>query len=124
MLGRRRHALVIFSVMMVMLVGLIMWTVYCDTLKPNPGLTGQQARTFEIVGATAAGGTRVVSLPAVASLPVDQHQGNLEGKELRFGTSAGATLATLTTSATCGAFNAEVTASIRWQACHRWQECG
>ena len=38
---------------------------------------------------------------------MDQHLGNLEGKELRFGTSAGATFAALTTDVTCGAVNAE-----------------
>jgi potassium-transporting ATPase potassium-binding subunit len=46
-------------------------------------------------------------LPAVAGLPVDQHLGNLEGKELRFGTSAGATFAAATVDVTCGAVNAE-----------------
>jgi K+-transporting ATPase ATPase A chain len=40
-------------------------------------------------------------------LPVDQHLGNLEGKELRFGTSAGATFDSVTTDVTCGAVNAE-----------------
>jgi K+-transporting ATPase A subunit len=48
-----------------------------------------------------------VNLPAVAGLPVDQHLGNLEGKEMRFGTSAGATFATVTVDVTCGAVNAE-----------------
>jgi potassium-transporting ATPase potassium-binding subunit len=43
----------------------------------------------------------------VAPLPVDQHLGNLEGKELRFGTSAGAVFAAITTDVTCGAVNAE-----------------
>jgi K+-transporting ATPase ATPase A chain len=43
----------------------------------------------------------------VAGLPVDQHLGNLEGKELRFGTSAGATFAAATVDVTCGAVNAE-----------------
>ena len=43
----------------------------------------------------------------MASLPVDQHLGNLEGKELRFGTSAGAVFAAITTDVTCGAVNAE-----------------
>jgi K+-transporting ATPase ATPase A chain len=38
---------------------------------------------------------------------VDQHLGNLEGKELRFGTSAGATYAAVTVDVTCGAENAE-----------------
>jgi K+-transporting ATPase ATPase A chain len=39
---------------------------------------------------------------------VAQHLGNLEGKELRFGTSAGATYAAITTDVTCGAVNAEM----------------
>ena len=38
-----------------------------------------------------------LAIPAVAGLPVDQSLGNLEGKEVRFGTSAGATWAALTT---------------------------
>jgi K+-transporting ATPase ATPase A chain len=48
-----------------------------------------------------------VILPVVAGLPVDQHLGNLEGKEMRFGTSAGATYAAVTTDVTCGSINAE-----------------
>ncbi len=48
-----------------------------------------------------------MTLPAVAGLPVDQHLGNLEGKEMRFGTSAGATFAALTVDVTCGAVNCE-----------------
>jgi K+-transporting ATPase ATPase A chain len=48
-----------------------------------------------------------VTLPAQSGLPVDQHLGNLEGKEMRFGTSAGATFAALTTDVTCGAVNSE-----------------
>ena len=42
-----------------------------------------------------------------AALPVDQHLGNLEGKEMRFGTSAGATFAALTVDVTDGAVNCE-----------------
>jgi K+-transporting ATPase ATPase A chain len=38
---------------------------------------------------------------------VDQHLGNLEGKEMRFGTSAGATYAAVTVDVTCGSVNAE-----------------
>ena len=37
MLGRLRHAWVIFSVMMVLMVGTIVWAIYYDTLQPNPG---------------------------------------------------------------------------------------
>jgi potassium-transporting ATPase potassium-binding subunit len=108
MLGRFRHAMVIFSVMLLLLIGTVVWAIYFDTLKPNPGLTAHpQSRTFEIASATAPGGKRVITLPAVAGLPVDQHLGNLEGKELRFGTSAAATFAAATVDVTCGAINCE-----------------
>lgn len=108
MLGRMRHAYVIFSVMLTLMAGTIVWAVYYDTLQPNPGLTAHpQAQTFEVPSATAPDGKRVVTLPAVPGLPVDQHLGNLEGKELRFGTSAGATYDAVTTDVTCGAVNAE-----------------
>ena len=49
-----------------------------------------------------------MTMPAVAGLPVDQHLGNLEGKEMRFGTSAGAVYAAITTDVTAGAVNAEM----------------
>ena len=55
---------------------------------------------------------RVARWPSIClpwrSLPVDQHLGNLEGKELSFGTSAGAVFAAITTDVTCGAINAEM----------------
>jgi K+-transporting ATPase ATPase A chain len=105
MLRRFRHGLVVFGVMLLMMAGTIVWSVAFDTLKPNPGLTAHpQARTYRI---PTARGPVPVSLPAVAGLPVDQHLGNLEGKELRFGTAAGATYAAITTDVTCGAVNAE-----------------
>src|SRR5208337_378194 len=108
MLGRIRHSLVIFSVMLTFMVSTVVWSVYYDTLQPNPGLTAHPvARTYEVPSATAPGGKRIVAVPAVPGLPVDQHLGNLEGKEMRFGTSAGATFAALTTDVTCGAVNAE-----------------
>ena len=108
MLRRQRHGAVIFSVMLFLLVGTVLWTIHFDTLRANPGLTADpRARTFEIASATAPGGKRVISLPAVAGLPVDQHLGNLEGKELRFGTSAGSTFAAATVDFTCGAVNCE-----------------
>jgi K+-transporting ATPase ATPase A chain len=108
MLGRFRHGMVIFMVMWVLMAATVVWTVYFDTLKSNPGLTGQAvSRTYEVPNSKAPGGKQMVILPAVASLPVDQHQGNLEGKEMRFGTSAGATFDTLTTDVTCGAVNSE-----------------
>jgi K+-transporting ATPase ATPase A chain len=103
MLKRMRHAWVIFSVMFVLMSATIVWSIYYDTLKPNPGLTAHPiSRTF-----TIANGKRNIVLPAVAGLPVDQHLGNLEGKEMRFGTSAGATFAAVTVDVTCGAVNCE-----------------
>jgi K+-transporting ATPase ATPase A chain len=45
-------------------------------------------------------------IPAVAGLPVDQSRlGNLEGKELRYGPSAGASFSAVTTAVTCGSVN-------------------
>jgi K+-transporting ATPase ATPase A chain len=44
--------------------------------------------------------------PALAGLGVDQHTGNLEGKEIRFGVTNSALFATVTTDASCGAVNA------------------
>jgi len=94
--------------MLTFMAGTVVWSVYYDTLKPNPGLTAHPiARNYEVPSATAPGGKRTVAVPAVPGLPVDQHLGNLEGKEMRFGTSAGATFAALTTDVTCGAVTAE-----------------
>ena len=56
MLKRFRHSLVIFSVMMVMMAGTIGWSIYFDTLKPNPGLTGQSVeQKFEVPSAASPG---------------------------------------------------------------------
>ncbi|MGD0949752.1 MAG: potassium-transporting ATPase subunit KdpA [Candidatus Binatia bacterium] len=106
MLRRVRHAVVIYAVMGALLLGMIGWAVYWDALQPNPGITAHAANdTFTVPSATAAGGKRAVPFPAVAGLPVNQAQGNLEGAELRFGTYAGATFAALTTAFTTGAVN-------------------
>src|SRR5262249_30945249 len=43
MLRRLRHSMVIYGVMGVMLVGMIGWGIYWDSLKPNPGLTAHPA---------------------------------------------------------------------------------
>src|ERR1700751_3547615 len=108
MLKRIRHSVVIFSVMMALMVGTIIWAVWFDTLQPNPGITGRSsAQTYQMANSGATGGKQDVVLPAVASLPVDQHLGNLEGKEIRFGTAAGATFAALTVDVTDGAINCE-----------------
>jgi potassium-transporting ATPase potassium-binding subunit len=108
MLRRIRHSVVIYGVMLAMMVGLIWWTIEWDTLQPNPAFTGTAAeRSYQIADATDPSGRRAVTLPAVPSLPVEQSLGNLEGKELRFGTSAGAVFAAITTDVTCGAVNGE-----------------
>jgi potassium-transporting ATPase potassium-binding subunit len=44
--------------------------------------------------------------PLITALGVDASQGNLEGKEVRFGATASAFFAALTTAASCGAVNA------------------
>jgi K+-transporting ATPase ATPase A chain len=108
MLKRIRHSVVILSVMLIMMASLIAWVIYFDTLQPNPGLTAHAGTTYAIASPTAPSGKIDVPSPAVAALPVDQHLGNLEGKELRFGTSAGAAFAAITTDVTCGAINSEM----------------
>ena len=104
MLNRIRHSVVIYSVMLTMFAGTIVLAICADTLKPNPVLTRHpKARTFEIPSNQTPGGKRTILVPAVAGLPVDQHLGNLEGKEMRFGTSAGALFSAVTVDVTCGA---------------------
>jgi K+-transporting ATPase ATPase A chain len=111
MLRNLRHATVIYGVMMVMLLATIGWGIYWDTLQPNPGLTAHQPllnpadkKPYQIELRDADGKVtrQPVEVAAVPGLPVDQELGNLEGKELRLGTSAGATFAAVTTAAACG----------------------
>ena len=108
MLRRIRHSIVIYGVMLAMMAGLILWVMVFDTMQPNPGLTAHAGATYQIANPSAPNGKIDVPSPAIAALPVDQHLGNLEGKELRFGTSAGAAFAAITTDVTCGAINAEM----------------
>lgn len=105
MLNHMRHAAVIFGVMAVLSAATVVWAVSWDSLQPNPALTADAARTYEIPDPNSEGGRRAVNLPAVAGLPVDQSLGNLEGKELRFGTSAGPTWAAFTTNTSNGSVN-------------------
>ncbi|MCY2995161.1 MAG: potassium-transporting ATPase subunit KdpA [Planctomycetota bacterium] len=106
MLNRYRDAAVIFGVMLVLSVASVAWAICYDTLQPNAALTAHPARVYSIPAATTTGGQRDVTISAVAALPVDQTLGNLEGKELRFGTAAGATWAALTTNTSNGSVNA------------------
>ncbi|HEV3257865.1 MAG TPA: potassium-transporting ATPase subunit KdpA [Gemmataceae bacterium] len=130
MLKNLRHATVIYGVMMTMLVGMVVWSVYFDTAQPNPALTARHdlvypqdipqadgtvkpvwvvahsGRPPDLVDRDAAkNGADKPEASVLAGLPVDQELGNLEGKELRFGTSAGSTFSALTTAMACGAVN-------------------
>jgi len=105
MLKNLRHAGVIFGVMFALSVGTIVWAVSQDTMQPNPALTAHAEQTYQIPDPAAEGGRRTIVVPAVAGLPVDQSLGNLEGKELRFGTAAGATWAAVTTNTSNGSVN-------------------
>ncbi|HKI30456.1 MAG TPA: potassium-transporting ATPase subunit KdpA [Gemmataceae bacterium] len=108
MLNNLRHATVIYGVMMTLFLVMIGWAIYWDTLQPNPALTRHDERkdTLEAVGADGKPVERTLETAALGDLPVDQEAlGNLEGKELRFGTSAGATFSAVTTAVTCGSVN-------------------
>src|SRR5262249_52071376 len=114
MLQNVRHAVVIYGVMMVMFAGMIGWAIATDTLQPNPGLTDRPALTdahgkpLTVTGLDkdATPVPKEVPAPALVGLPVDQTGlGNLEGKELRYGLSAGPTFAAMTTAVTCGSVN-------------------
>jgi K+-transporting ATPase ATPase A chain len=105
MLKHMRHALVIFAVMLILSLGTVVWAVATDTLQPNPALLQQTERIYKTPDATAEGGERTITLRFLPELPVEQSMGNLEGKELRFGPSAGATWAALTTNTSNGSVN-------------------
>jgi K+-transporting ATPase ATPase A chain len=105
MLSNYRHAGVIFGVMLLLSVLTIVWAVSWDTGEPNPALTEHQKQTYEVPDPASEGGRRTVTVLAVAGLPVDQSLGNLEGKELRFGPSAGPTWAAVTTNTSNGSVN-------------------
>lgn len=108
MLNRKRHAWVLFGVMQCLMIATVVWTIRYDTLKPNPGIIAQpEGASITVPDKGSPGGKKSVDWPAVAGLPVDQHLGNLEGKELRFGTSAGATFAAITCCVTDGGVNCE-----------------
>ncbi len=105
MLRNFRHARVIYGVMLALSVATIIWAVHFDTMQPNPALIAHAEQNYQTSGPSAQGGQPSVSLPAIAGLPVDQAIGNLEGKELRFGVSAGSTWAALTTNTSNGSVN-------------------
>jgi K+-transporting ATPase ATPase A chain len=103
MLKNMRHAVLIYGVMLSMMLGLMAWSVCWDTTKPNPGLTAHHEQEIKVKDTQGEVAKKTVG--DLADLPVDSWLGNLEGKELRFGTSAGPTFATLTTCIACGSVN-------------------
>jgi K+-transporting ATPase ATPase A chain len=106
MLGRPRHAAVIYGVLLLLFVAMIGNAVYFDTLHGNPAVEGHARREVSVTDPSAPEGKRTKVVEAVPALPVDQSGwGNLEGKELRFGPSAGATFSAVTTAVTCGSVN-------------------
>ncbi len=130
MLANFRHAAVIFGVMLVLSAVTLTWAIYWDTAQPNPALTAKTdpvypqdvpqadgtlkpvwvvahaGRSAELVDRDPAKhGSDKPQATGLPALPVDQELGNLEGKELRFGTSAGATWAALTTNTSNGSVN-------------------
>ncbi|MGE0255603.1 MAG: potassium-transporting ATPase subunit KdpA [Alphaproteobacteria bacterium] len=76
--GRPRHAAVVFGVMLVLLLAKIGGAVYFESAPTE----------------------------AFAALPIEQGVGNLEGKELRFGSASGPLWAVLTTSTSNGSVGA------------------
>jgi K+-transporting ATPase ATPase A chain len=125
MLNNFRQAAVIYGVMLILFATMIGWAITWDTLHPNPALTARAGQVYSLAVREDDGGTKQywMSAPAgapaelvdggrdrpapaaLAGLPVNQELGNLEGKELRFGTSAGATFSAVTTAVTCGSVN-------------------
>jgi K+-transporting ATPase ATPase A chain len=91
MLGKPREAGVVYGVMLTLFVSLLVWAVWQES-KPNPALLAREASPD-------------LKLPGLPDLPVDQGEGNLEGKELRYGPSAAPTFVTTTTMITCGSVN-------------------
>jgi K+-transporting ATPase ATPase A chain len=77
-IGRMRHAAVVFGVMMALLLVKITGAVYFETAPTQ----------------------------AFAGLPITQDVGNLEGKEMRFGATSGPTWAVITTSTSNGSVGA------------------
>jgi K+-transporting ATPase ATPase A chain len=113
MLNNLRHAAVLYSTMMALLLVMIGWGIAWDSMQPNPALTARpaivdaagKAYLIDVLDAKGHATRTPIEVPALAGLPVDQDLGNLEGKELRFGTSAGATFSAVTTAVTCGSVN-------------------
>jgi potassium-transporting ATPase potassium-binding subunit len=114
MIRNFRHAVVVYAVCLLMLTGLTGWAIVQDSMQPNPGLNDRpplrdaRGEPLQVAGYARDGQpvTKDVPAPALVGLPVDQTGfGNLEGKELRFGVSAGPTWAAITTCTSNGSVN-------------------
>jgi K+-transporting ATPase ATPase A chain len=114
MIRNLRHAAVVFGVMMLFLVTFIVWGIAHDSGPGNPVLGERKAlvdakgKPYRIEAEDENGKAlkKDVPGPAWTGLPIDQHEtGNLEGKELRFGRSAGPTWAAITTCTSNGSIN-------------------
>jgi K+-transporting ATPase ATPase A chain len=100
MIGNMRHAAVIFALSLAALGAFAAWAIYHDTLQPNPAFGAHPAVRVRVEGADEK------VIPSLTALPVDSTGlGNLEGKELRFGPSAGPTWAAVTTVTSNGSVN-------------------
>jgi K+-transporting ATPase ATPase A chain len=100
MIGNIRHAIVIFILSLLGLLTFAAWAIYHDTLHPNPAFGPRPELRLKVEGVDEA------VIPALAGLPIDStNLGNLEGKELRFGPSAGPTWAACTTVTSNGSVN-------------------
>jgi potassium-transporting ATPase potassium-binding subunit len=113
MIRNRSHSVVIYAVSLLMLAGLIAWAIVTDAGRPNPGLTDRPALVNDSGAPLKVAGFdkdnqpvfKDIPAPSLVGLPVDQDSGNLEGKELRFGKSAGPTWAAMTTCTSNGSVN-------------------
>ncbi|MCE9563307.1 MAG: potassium-transporting ATPase subunit KdpA [Planctomycetes bacterium] len=100
MIRDMRHAGIVFAVALLLLGTFTAWAIYHDTTKPNPALLAHTEKRVKVPGVEE----KVIS--SLGALPVDQSGlGNLEGKELRFGPSAGATWSAITTCTSNGSVN-------------------
>ena len=115
MLRNIGHARVIFGVMLAFLLipGRLGRRHRLDAAEPGVRLIAPRSWTshgkpyrMQTLNADGKAEVKELSAPALVGLPVDQSGlGNTEGKELRFGVSAGPTWAALTTCTSNGSVN-------------------
>jgi K+-transporting ATPase ATPase A chain len=67
-----------------------------------------------LAGAVALHGTEAAANPLLAGTGIDQHAGNLEGKDVRFGVAGSALFSQLGTATSSGAVNAMHDSYMQW----------